>query len=108
VSSTPKLKVQGLKNKALNLTNDETLPIINKSKHPKNGEYKGKRKRRTHIQEDKRTTKRGQTIGEHQVPERPHVARSISTNERGGPLERLPSLDEPSPTRIVDLKIETT
>jgi hypothetical protein len=43
VSSIPKLKVQGLKNKAHNLTNDETLPIINKSKHPEKGEYKGKK-----------------------------------------------------------------
>jgi hypothetical protein len=34
---------------------DETLPIINKSKHPKKGEYK-EEYGRTHVQEDKRTT----------------------------------------------------
>jgi hypothetical protein len=34
---------------------DETLPIINKSRHPKKGEYK-EQNERTHIQEDKRTT----------------------------------------------------
>jgi hypothetical protein len=37
---------------------DETLPIINKSKHPKKGEYK-EQNGRTHVQEDKRTAKRG-------------------------------------------------
>jgi hypothetical protein len=36
---------------------DETMPIINKSKHPKKrkGEYK-EQNGRTHVQEDKRTT----------------------------------------------------
>jgi hypothetical protein len=37
------------------LTLDETLPIINKSKHPKKGEYT-EQNGRTHMQEDKRTT----------------------------------------------------
>jgi len=31
---------------------DETLPIINKPKHPKEGEYK-EQNERTHVQEDK-------------------------------------------------------
>jgi len=31
---------------------DETLPIINKPKHPKKGEYK-EQNERTHVQEDK-------------------------------------------------------
>jgi hypothetical protein len=39
-----------------NIQNDETLPIINKSKHPKEGEQNG----RTHVQEDKRTTYEGE------------------------------------------------
>jgi hypothetical protein len=34
---------------------DETLPIINKPKHPKKGENKEKNGR-THVHEDKRTT----------------------------------------------------
>ncbi len=34
---------------------DETLPTINKSKHPKKGEYEEKIGR-IHVQEDKRTT----------------------------------------------------
>jgi hypothetical protein len=57
---------------------DETLPIINKSKHPKKGAIQGEKRGRTHIQEDKRTTKRGQTTREHQVPKPPPVTRSIS------------------------------
>jgi hypothetical protein len=35
--------------------NDETLPIKNKTKHPKKGEYK-EQSGRSHVQEDKRTT----------------------------------------------------
>jgi len=55
---------------------DETLPIIKKSKHPKDGEYKGKNGR-TYAQEDKKKHQRGQTIREHQVPETSLVTRSI-------------------------------
>ncbi len=45
---------------------DKTLPIINKTKHPKKreGEYIQGIKRKDPIQEDKRTTKRGQTTKE--------------------------------------------
>jgi len=107
MSSTPKLKVQGLKNKAHNLANDETLPIINKSQHPKKGDYKGKKIGRTHVQEHKRTSKRGQTTREHQVPKCPHVMISISNSDRGGPHERRPSLEKPSPTTTSCFKIET-
>ncbi len=35
---------------------DETLPIINKQKHLKKGQYKEQNGVSTHIQEDKRTT----------------------------------------------------
>jgi len=66
---------------------DETLPMINKSKHPEKGEYKGRKKGRTHIQEDKRTTKRGQTTKEHRVHKPPPLIISISNNEKGGPLK---------------------
>jgi hypothetical protein len=38
------------------------VPIINKSKHPKKGEYK-EQNGKTHIQEDKRTTKEGKPQG---------------------------------------------
>jgi hypothetical protein len=47
--------------------NDEILPIMNKSKHPKKkGEYEGQN-RRTHNREDKRTTYEGEPQGERQV-----------------------------------------
>jgi hypothetical protein len=35
--------------------------------------------------------------GEHQILKPPPLARSISKKERGGPLERILSLIEPSP-----------
>ncbi len=37
----------------------ETLPVINKPKHPKKGEYK-EQNGRTHVQEDKRTNLEGE------------------------------------------------
>jgi hypothetical protein len=45
-----------------NYATEETLPIINKPKHPKKetGEYK-EQNERTHIQEDKKNHLRGQT-----------------------------------------------
>jgi hypothetical protein len=33
---------------------------------------------------------------------------SITNKERGGPFERMPSLEVPSPTATTYLKIETT
>jgi hypothetical protein len=50
------------------------------------GEYKEKTGR-AYIQEDKRTTKRGQTTREHQIPEPPPIAKSISNKKMGGPLK---------------------
>jgi hypothetical protein len=85
---------------------DETLPTINKSKHPKKGEYKGRKKGRTHIQEDKRSTKKGQTTKEHPVHKPPTLIRSISNNERGGPPKRTPSLEEASSITTVHFKIK--
>jgi hypothetical protein len=46
---------------------DETLPIINKPKHPIKGEYK-EQNGWTHVQDDKRTTQEGEPQSEHQVP----------------------------------------
>jgi hypothetical protein len=43
---------------------------------------------------------------EHRVFECPLVAISISNNERGEPLERMPSLEKSSPNVISYLKIE--
>jgi hypothetical protein len=43
---------------------------------------------------------------EHQVLEPPLVARSISNNERGGSLERMPSPEELSHIATTCLKIE--
>jgi hypothetical protein len=75
---------------------DETLPIINKSKHPKKGEYKGKKGKDPRPRKQKNHQMKA-TTREHQVPEPLLVTRSISNNERGGPLERMLSLKEPSP-----------
>ncbi len=72
------------------------MPIINKPKHPKKGEHK-EQKGRLHIQEDKRTTQEGKPRKVHQLLEPHPIARSIPNKERGGPLERTPSLEEPSP-----------
>jgi hypothetical protein len=47
-------------------------------------------------------------LGEHQVPKPFPIAKSISYKERGGPLERMLSQDEPSLTATTHLKIETT
>jgi hypothetical protein len=58
------------------------------------------------VQEDKRTTQEGEPQKEHQVPEPPLVTRSISNTERGRPLERTPSLKEPSPTTTTCFKIK--
>jgi hypothetical protein len=73
---------------------DETLPIINKSKHLEKGEYK-EQNGRTDVQEDKRTAKRGQTTKKHQVLKLFFVVKSISNKERGRPLERTPTIKEP-------------
>jgi len=43
----------------------------------------------------------------HQVPKPfPRVARNISNNERQGPLERMCTLEEPSPIVVAHLKIK--
>ncbi len=86
---------------------DETLLIINKSKHPKKGECK-KQNGRTHVQKDKKSTKKGEPQREHQVLEPLLVTRSISNKERGGPLERTPNIEGLSSTAIAHFKIETT
>ncbi len=83
------------------------MPIIKKPKHPKKGEYK-EQNGRTHVQEDKRTTQEGKPQGEWQVFKPLPIARSISNKERGGFLEKMPSLKEPSPTAIAHFKIKTT
>jgi hypothetical protein len=84
---------------------DETLPIKYKPKHPGKGEYK-EQNGRTHVQEDKKTTKEGEPQGEHQVLEPLPVMRSISNKERGRPLEMMPSLEKPLPTTTTYFKIE--
>lgn len=49
---------------------------------PKKGKYKEQKWKEPH-EEDKRTTKEGESQGEHQVPEPPPVVRSISNKESG-------------------------
>jgi hypothetical protein len=85
---------------------DETLPIINKPKHPKEkGKYK-EQNARTHVLEDKGTTSKGKLQRQHQVPKPLSLAKSISNKERGGPPQRRPSLNEPSPNATTCSKIE--
>jgi hypothetical protein len=86
--------------------NDETLPIINKPKHPKKNEYK-EQNGRTHIQENKRTTQEGEPQREHKVPKPLLIARSISNKERGRPPERMLDLDKSLFIAIPRFKIET-
>jgi hypothetical protein len=76
-----------------------------KPKQPKKGEYK-EQNGRTHIHEDKRTTYKGESQrGTSSSPTLP-IARSISNEERGGPGEKMPSLEEPSPISTTRHKIE--
>lgn len=68
--------------------------IINKPKHPeKEGKQGTKWKDPPHPRRQKKNHLRGL---EHQVPKLPLVARSISNDERKGPLERTPTPEEPS------------
>jgi hypothetical protein len=55
----------------------------------------------------KKPPKKVEPQREHQVPEPPPIAKSISNKEREGPFERTPSLEEPSFTIVARLKIET-
>jgi hypothetical protein len=84
---------------------DETLPIINKPKHPKKGRIQGTKWKDPHPRKwkdpsprnlTKRTIEEGEPQREHQVPKPPLVARCISNKERGEPLQMTPSLEEPS------------
>jgi hypothetical protein len=84
---------------------DETLSIIKKSKHPKNGEYK-EQNGKTYAQEDKRSTKEGKPLGNIKFPKPLLSTRSISNKEKGGPPERMPSLEEPSLASITHFKIK--
>jgi hypothetical protein len=77
---------------------DETLPTINKSKHPQKAGGLHGTKRKDPC--PRRTTKTGQTTREHRIPASPLIARSISNNKRVGPLERMPCLEEPSSIAI--------
>jgi len=82
---------------------NETLPIINKPKHPKKGRNK-EQNGRTHVQEDNKTTKEGKP--QRNVKFSNPLVRSISNRERGGALKRMHSLKEPSPTAITRSKIK--
>ncbi len=74
---------------------DETMPIINKLEHSQKGKNK-EQNGSTHVQEKSQR--------EHQVPKPPPVMRSILNRERGGPLERMPTLEEPSLVATTRLK----
>jgi hypothetical protein len=77
------------------------LPIINKPKHPKKGEYKEKNGK-THVQQDEKNhLRRGM---ECQVFKPPLVVKNVTNNKRGGPFKTMPSLKKPSPTTIARLK----
>jgi hypothetical protein len=85
---------------------DETLPIINKPKHPKKKGENKEQNRRTHIQKDNRTTKEGEPQRELQVLKPPLVVRSISNREREGAPKRMLSLEKLSPMATTRLKIK--
>ncbi len=82
------------------------MPNINKSKHPKKGNTNNKMEGPM-SKKTKKTTKEGGPYKEHQVLKPLFVVRSISNKERGGPLERTPSLEEPSFITITHLKMNT-
>ncbi len=73
--------------------NDETLPIINKTKAPKKG---GNTRNKMEVPKSKKTKeppKRANHKGEHQVPDQvpkpPPITRSISNKSRGGALGEI-------------------
>jgi hypothetical protein len=86
---------------------DETLPIINKPKHPMKEDYK-EQNGKTWVQEHKKTTQECEPQKEDQVFEPPPIVRSISNKERGEHLKMTPKLEEPSPIGMTHLKIEIT
>jgi hypothetical protein len=88
------------------LKNDETLPNINKPKHPNKGRIKRTEWEDPHPKRQKNHLK-GQPQKEHQVLKPPPLARSISNKENGGPPKRTLNLEEPSSTAIARFKIET-
>jgi hypothetical protein len=71
-----------------NQNNDETLPIINKPKHPeKKGGGNARNKMEVSMsKKTKEPSERGEPQWEHQVTEPPLVTRSISNKERGEPF----------------------
>ncbi len=85
---------------------NETLPIIKKTKAPKKGDN-NEQNGKTHVQKDKWTTKEGKPQEEHQIPKPLLITKNISCEERGGPLEKMPNLDVPSPVVTTHFKIET-
>jgi hypothetical protein len=84
---------------------NETLPIINKPKHPKKGGIQGT-KWQDPCPRRQRTTQDAKPQREHQISKPSLVVISISNRERGGPPERTPSLEKPSPTATSRLKIK--
>jgi len=61
----------------------------------------------SHKREETRNTMEGPTSKKtNEPPKRENLKRNISNKERGGPPERTPNLDEPSPTTPACLKIE--
>jgi len=87
------------------------LPIINKSKHPKKkeGGIQGIKGKDPPSKKTKEAPKEGKPPGNIKfLNSLPLFARSISNNERGGPLARMHNVKELSPTAITCLKIEVT
>ncbi len=61
---------------------------------------------RTHVQEDKKHHLRGQTTKGTSSSWTLSCCKKISNKDGGRPLERTPSLEEPSPTVITCFKIK--
>jgi len=94
--------------------NDENLPIINILKKPNKGRGKGMTWKDTSLGKLRifqrgqftRGTRRNQVLEASPPPPHPHIVKSIVNKERGGTLERIPSIDKPSPIITTHFKIK--
>jgi hypothetical protein len=68
---------------------DETMPIINKSNHPKKQGNTRKKKKGPHPKRQKKSTNRGETTSKHQVPKPLLIVKNIYQTMKGeDPLKR--------------------
>jgi hypothetical protein len=85
--------------------NDETLPIMNKPKHPKRGNTMNKMEGPT-SKKMKEPAKRVYHKGNIKFPNSLSLREAYQIKKGGGPLERRSSLEELSPIATSRLKIK--